>query len=369
MSAAMTPVPIVAWIVRWSGFLALAGLVGGFAVDLLVLPPSPPRGGEGRVRGRGGEPMPGLRLRLQALRVGCAGALLVVTLAELWLRAVTMTGGALGAALPAIPAVLTRTHFGAVWMTRAASVVALLLLSCGSARVLRGLGAIVALGVALTVSLTGHASTWGDLSLTAGLDWIHVVAATGWTGGLFVLAAVVVREARDWPPSRLADTMRRFSRLAGWCLLAVLLSGTYATWVQVGSVGASWRTVYGRVLLAKLLLVAGVVWLGAVNRYTVLPRLDGDAAPGPLERLWRGRTTPSGAGRDSPRAVPSRLHAYLTREALLALVVFGCTAILTESTPARHAHHLGVESPMGAHAGHPTAGEPASPRTGPAVSR
>ena len=77
----MTPVPIVAWIVRWSGFLALAGLVGGFAVDLLVLPPSPPRGGEGRVRGRGGEPMPGLRLRLQALRVGCAGALLVVTLA------------------------------------------------------------------------------------------------------------------------------------------------------------------------------------------------------------------------------------------------------------------------------------------------
>ena len=163
--------------------------------------------------------------------------------------------------------------------------------------------------------------------------------------------------------------MRRFSRLVGWCLLAVLLSGTYATWVQVGSVGASWRTVYGRVLLAKLLLVAGVVWFGAVNRYTVLPRLDGDAAPGPLERLWRGRTTPGGAGRDSPRAVPSRLHAYLTREALLALVVFGCTAILTESTPARHAHHLGVESPMGAHAGHPTAGEPASPRTGPAVSR
>ena len=40
--------PFVAWIVRWIGFLALAGLVGGFVVDLLVLPvPSSPQGEEG----------------------------------------------------------------------------------------------------------------------------------------------------------------------------------------------------------------------------------------------------------------------------------------------------------------------------------
>lgn len=310
------------------------------------------------------------RRRLRRLRVVCTAILLLVTLAELWLRAATMSGGGLAAAPPAIPAVLTRTHFGAVWTARAASLVVLLLLSRASAPIVRALGACVALGVALTVSLTGHASDWGDLSVTAGLDWIHVVAATSWTGGLFVLVAVVVREARDWPPSRLADTMRRFSRLAGWCLLAVLLSGTYAAWVQVGDVGALRRTVYGRVLLVKLLLVAGVVCCGALNRYTVLPRLGGGGAPGLLERLlWRGPTTPSGAAQASPCAVPSRLGAYLTREALLALLVFGCTAILTESTPARHAHHLGADSPMGAHAGHAIAGEPASPLAGPAVSR
>jgi hypothetical protein len=42
---------------------------------------------------------------------------------------------------------------------------------------------------------------------------------------------------------------------------------------------------------------------------------------------------------------------------VLALLVFACTAILTESTPARHAHHLGERAPMGEHAGHAIAGE------------
>ena len=373
MSVAVGPVPIVAWIVRWSGFLALAGLVGGFMVDLLVLPaPSPPRGGEGTVMGHEHQGIAGPRRRLRELRLGCTVVLLLVTLAELWLRAATMSGGALGEALPAIPAVLTRTHFGVVWMARAASLVALLPVSCASAPVLRALGVIGALGVAFTVSLTGHASNWGDLSVTAGLDWIHVIAATSWTGGLFVLVSMVMREARAWPPSLLAEAMRRFSRLAGWCLLAVLVSGAYAAWVQVAGVAALWQTVYGRVLLVKLGLVAGLVWWGALNRYTVLPRLAAGPASGVLPRRSRRRPTVlSGPAPIAPGAVPSRLAAYLTREVVLALLVFGCTAMLTESTPARHAHHLHSDSPMAPHAGHAIAGErsPGAPRVGPEVSR
>ena len=47
----------VAWLVRWVGFVALAGLVGGLAVDLLVLSAHAPE--LGAVRGR-----------LRALRLG-----------------------------------------------------------------------------------------------------------------------------------------------------------------------------------------------------------------------------------------------------------------------------------------------------------
>ena len=319
---------IAACLVRWVGFVALAGLVGGFVVDLFVLPAGAP---ETAVT----------RRRLRTLRAGCATLLLLATGGELGLRAGTMSGGGPGAAMRAVPSILTRTHYGSVWIVRAAGLLALLPLSRASSRSLRGLGALVALGVALTVSLTGHAGDWGDASPTAGIDWVHVVAATTWTGGLFVLAALVLRDGPRWPVALLADVMRRFSALAAWCLLAVALSGAYASWVQLPSVAALWQTVYGRVLAVKLLLVLGLVWWGAVNRYTVLPRLGAGRASGVLERLFRlGRLALIGSSRVPPPALPSRLAVYVTREAVLAMLVFGCTAVLGESTPARHAGHL-----------------------------
>jgi uncharacterized membrane protein len=203
------------------------------------------------------------------------------------------------------------------------------------------------------VSLTGHAGDWGDLSLTAGIDWIHVVAATTWTGGLFVLAAIVLPDGSRWPVALLADLMRRFSGLAAWCLLAVVVSGAYGSWVQVPTVAALWQTVYGRVLAVKLLLVLGLVWWGAVNRYTVLPRLGAGRAPGVLERVFRlGRMALNGSSRMPRLALSSRLAAYVTREAVLAILVFGCSAVLGESTPARHARHLEHQAASGElHAG------------------
>jgi putative copper export protein len=334
---------IATWIVRWSGFVALAGLIGGFVVDLLVLPVAAQTAGP--------------RRRLRAWRLGGTVLLLVVTAAEWWLRAATMSGGGPGVALRAMPAVLAHTHFGTVWIGRAVVLLALLALASASRRGWQGLGLLAALGVALSVSLTGHASDWGDLAPTAGIDWVHVVAATTWTGGLLVLVAVVVREVGRWPVSLLADVMRRFSRLAAWCLLAVVLSGAYASWVQVGGLTALRHTVYGRALIVKVALVLGLAWWGAVNRYTVLPRLAATGRTSALERLFRrGRTALAGPPEIAPPAVPSRLAVYLGREVMLALLVFACTAILTESTPARHAHHQGAHAPMAEHAGHTVAG-------------
>jgi putative copper export protein/mono/diheme cytochrome c family protein len=319
---------IASWLVRWIGFVALAGVIGGFVVDRFLLPAAAPV-------------TAGTRRRLRALRAGCAVLLLLAAGGELWLRAGTMSDGGPGAALRAVPSILTRTHYGSVWIVRAAGLLAVLALSRAASRSLRGLGALAALGVVLTVCLTGHAGDWGDLSPTAGIDWIHVVAATTWTGGLFVLAALVLRDGPRWPAALLGDMMRRFSALAAWCLLAVVLSGAYASWVQLPSVAALWQTVYGRVLVAKLVLVLGLVWWGAVNRYTVLPRLGAGRASSVLARLFRlGRLTLIGSSRVAHPALPSRLAAYVTREAVLAALVFACSAVLGESTPARHARHL-----------------------------
>jgi putative copper export protein len=98
-------------------------------------------------------------------------------------------------------------------------------------------------------------------------------------------------------------------------------------------------TIYGRALAVKLLLVLGLLWWGAVNRYTVVPALDRDRPADPGERgvhlaRWLFRASSRGS-----RAAPSRLNAFVAREAVLAALVFACTAILVDSTPPRHMEH------------------------------
>lgn len=316
----------VAWLVRWVGFVALAGLVGAIAVDCLVLPARAPELGA-------------TRDRLRALRVGGALVLLLASGGELLLRTATMSGAPLGAAMSALPPVLSRTHFGAIWSARVVLLI-LLVLTALRSRAALVLAVPLALGVAVTVTLTGHAADWGDVSVTGALDWIHVVAATAWAGGLFALVLLVLRAAPRWPPALLPAVMRRFSTLAASCLALVVLSGVYRAWIELPTVAALWQTTYGRILAVKVGLALGLVGCGAVNRYVVLPRLGVGRATGLATRLLRlGRLALMGPRRGARATPAARLAAWALREVALALAIFWCTAMLVESTPARHAGH------------------------------
>ena len=325
----MTAQFLVATVIRWAGLAALATLVGSLVLDVLVLPREPPEVGP-------------VRDRLRRLGVICLVVLAVAATGELTARAQTMAGGDLASAISAIPTVLTRTHFGAIWIARSVVLGLALAVSVRGSRAARVTALLLALGVALTTTLTGHAADWGDLTLSAGLDWLHVVAASVWTGGLIALALAVLRAGEAWSPALLGGVMRRFSRLAGLCLLAVVLTGGYNAWVQLPNVSALWTTFYGRVLAVKLLVVLGVICCGAVNRYTIVPRLGARPARAGLgERVFRlARWVVVGSSRVARRVLASRLRVFVGREAGLAVLVFGCTAVLVDSTPARHAGHV-----------------------------
>ena len=323
----MTVQFLLATVIRWAGLAALATLVGSLVVDALVLPREPSEVGVARGR-------------LQRIGVICLVLLVGTTAGELVTRTQTMTGGDLAAAVPAIPQVLMRTHFGAIWIGRLIVLALALLVSPLASRGARVLSLLLALAVTLTTSLTGHAADWGDVTPSAAIDWVHVVSVGAWTGGLLCLALCVLGPARDWPVLLLSRTMRRFSRLAGLCLLAVIITGGYNAWVQVPRVSALWTTFYGRVLGVKLLLVLALIWWGALNRYTIVARFGPRHRPGVGERLFRiGRLILFGAPRIARQALSSRLCAYVGREAVLVLLVLGCTAVLVDLTPARHADH------------------------------
>src|SRR5207253_1638858 len=84
----------------------------------------------------------------------------------------------------------------------------------------------LALAVALSTSLVGHAADQGDVSLAALIDWVHVSAAAAWIGGLFCLAPLLLPRAHARDASLLA-LVRSFSMLAGWSLALAVASGAY----------------------------------------------------------------------------------------------------------------------------------------------
>ena len=322
----MTLADVVYTGLRWMGLAALAALVGTLVLDLFVLPPARPD-------------VAAARGRLRHLGALCLALLGVSSAGELVARAQTMAGG-LAAAIPALPLVFTRTHFGTIWTGRLAAITLALVVAFTPSRAARVGSLLLALALTVTTALTGHAADWGDITPTALIDWLHVVSASAWTGGLLGLALCVLGPARDWSAPALGQVMRRFSRLAGCCLLAVVVTGTYNAWIQLRPLSTLWTTTYGRVLGVKLLVVLALVWWGALSRYTIMSRLGEGRPRGLGERLFRtARLVVLGAARVARPDLLPRLGAYVRREALLAVLVFGCTAVLVDSTPARHAGH------------------------------
>ena len=106
----------LATIVRWLELLGLAAVTGSLVLDLLVLP-------------REAEEVAVARRRLRKLSAVAVGVLIFATAGELLMRTRAMSGGELTQVRAALPLVLTRTHFGTIWMARVASLGLLLLVS------------------------------------------------------------------------------------------------------------------------------------------------------------------------------------------------------------------------------------------------
>ncbi|MFV0128961.1 copper resistance protein CopC [Streptomyces sp. HMX112] len=145
-------------------------------------------------------------------------------------------------------------------------------------------GGVVATGIAATWALSEHASTGVQPGVAMPVDILHLLAMAAWLGGLAALLVALYRE-----PSIEGSAVRRFSRVAFGSVLVLAATGVYQSWRQVGSLSALTGTSYGRLLLAKVALVAvlvGVAW--ASRRWTrrlaetagvTVPGEDTDAAP------------------------------------------------------------------------------------------
>jgi putative copper resistance protein D len=113
----------------------------------------------------------------------------------------------------------------------------------------------------VTPAVTGHAGTHPDHQLAIMSIGVHVVGAALWVGGLAVVLVLVARHRALLDP-----VLPRFSRLAGWCLGAVTLTGLLTAVIRLGTWDAVVTTRYGVLVLTKIACLVLLGLLGGIAR-------------------------------------------------------------------------------------------------------
>ena len=255
------------------------------------------------------------RLHRQLLLLAWTSLVLALFSGGAWLLFLSaqMSGQPIAASLTqgAVATVLTRTHFGQIWVLRfvlAAVLVVWLLMPEAWRRLLWRWGGL-AFAAAMLASLAwaGHGGATpgrpGELHLAA--DMLHLVAAGAWVGSLIPLALVLAEIRHSGDPGAAAVARRavvRFSILAAISVVILFTAGLVNTWFLAGTVPALIGTGYGRLLLAKIAIFATMVTIAAVNLLRMTPRLAGASVErrsliqGALSHLRRNALIEAGLG-------------------------------------------------------------------------
>ncbi|MEP6798218.1 MAG: copper resistance protein CopC [Lapillicoccus sp.] len=247
----------------------------------------------------------------------CASLGLLAALALLADQVVS-SGGTVGA--------LVSGGYAARWVVRTGGLLLVLLATLPTftsrpapshpkaASVSRGRQAVVVLGAALAAlgtAMLGHSGAGlvaTPTRVTAAA--LHVLATGCWMGTLAVIVLVVLRQR---PPARVVvRVLRAFGPVAAASVGVMVVTGLYLASGVVGSVDALLLTDYGRILMAKVLVVLGCGGLALVTRRRL--RRSGD------------QHLSGGLGRSGLRLVVA--------EVVLGGLVLALTGLLSSGQPA-----------------------------------
>lgn len=323
---------LVTYRVRSSDSHPVAGSFYFSVGDAVTAPPAAPDTGALETAWRTADWL--LRaVNFAALAAACGGTLFAVFVlgsAARWLRRFVLNAAIVTAATAVVDvgvhgALLALTPIGEILSARpwlvgaetslapaaAISIGGLVLIVLSVRRLGRSLFQTTAvLGAAIvsaSMTATGHVGGADPGWLATSALGIHILTVSFWIGALWPLLRIIAASPQDAPRA-----LERFSDYAVSNVALLFLSGLTVAYLQVEEFSALVTTDYGRMLLVKLALVAGVVALAAYNRRRLLPRLRDDSAP-------------------ALRTFRQTIRAELA----LALLIFGVTAGLGFATPPR----------------------------------
>jgi copper transport protein len=171
-------------------------------------------------------------------------------------------------------------------------------------------GAAVAAG---SFATSGHTRAGANHVLATAADLTHLWVTAVWVGGLLLLWQLLRARRGEVDRTETVGIVGRFSSLATLTVVLVGVTGSVLGWIEVGSLDALTSTGYGRLLLAKVLLVVWIAALGAYNHFRLVPAMA------------RGKSV----------AALAQLGRTVALEVLTVAIVVALTAVLVVVTPAK----------------------------------
>jgi copper transport protein len=127
--------------------------------------------------------------------------------------------------------------------------------------------------IAMSYAFDGHTVTKGNRLVTAVLAVLHVLGGGIWLGGLICVALLSRHRSGNRKDLEFITTVGRFSVVASVAVTAVGVAGLILAVTILDSVSELWTTAWGRILIAKSLIVVLAAAAGAFNHFVLVPEM------------------------------------------------------------------------------------------------
>lgn len=206
-------------------------------------------------------------------------------------QALNLTGGDwVGAFSPHLLAGLaTGGRFGTYWLIRELVIVIAIILSLSMfwrkklpllvKRLLPLTNLFLGLVLFSAITMSGHAAAASSnvLVYSIVIDWLHLVAAALWVGGMMYIATIYLPALGKYSlverTRSLLTVIPYFSPLAVAGVLLMAITGPFSATFRLNSWDQFLTTAYGRTLIVKILLVGGLLLTSAIHVGLLRPRL------------------------------------------------------------------------------------------------
>ena len=199
----------------------------------------------------------------------------------------------------------------------------------------KGLLLIIILGLAIlfTNSLISHSAALED-TFPIFLDYFHGIAASIWIGGLVFLAFICIPKilpvkkengnGNELKPGIISIIIPRFSIIIVPILGSIVLTGPTLLWSIENNLFTTFSSLYGKILILKLILAAIMVAMGAYHQFVTHSKLSNTI----IKKVRDGSAEIISTTTDSFSRL-RRFHILLRIESVIGIALLFVVSLMT----------------------------------------